>query len=65
MRVEGDRLRFAHPLYGSAASARLGGAQRRALHRRLAELVDDPEEHALHLAFALGGRGPSRRADRR
>jgi len=55
VRVEDDRLRFVHPLYGSAASARLDAEQRRALHRRLAELVDDPEAHALHLAFALAG----------
>jgi DNA-binding CsgD family transcriptional regulator len=53
--IEDDRLRLAHPLYGSAASAALEAEQRRAIHRRLAELVDDPEAHALHLAFALAG----------
>ena len=51
--LAGGRLHIGHPLYGSVAFARLRPAQRAALHRRLAELVDDSEERALHLAHAL------------
>jgi DNA-binding CsgD family transcriptional regulator len=48
----GDRIRLAHPLLGSVAYASRSPDERRALHRRLAELVDDPEERARHLANA-------------
>lgn len=48
-------VRFPHPLLRSAAAALLTGRDRRALHRRLAELVADPDERAVHLAEgALG-----------
>jgi DNA-binding CsgD family transcriptional regulator len=52
-----ERVRFSHPLLAAAVEAALGRARRRALHRRLAELVDDPEQRARHLA--LGASGPS------
>jgi len=55
-RGDGDRLRFAHPLYASAAAARLTPETRRRLHARLAELLTG-EERARHLA--LGAVGPS------
>jgi DNA-binding CsgD family transcriptional regulator len=50
--IDGQRIGFAHPLlvrgvYGDATPAR-----RRAMHRRLAEIVDDPELKARHLALA-------------
>lgn len=48
--LDGDRLRFAHPLYRQAVVARIDGATRRRLHRRLAEAVEDPVERAHHLA---------------
>jgi DNA-binding NarL/FixJ family response regulator len=51
--LDEGRLQIGHPLYGSVAFARLRPSQRAALHRRLAELVDDSEERALHLAAAL------------
>src|SRR5919201_2672917 len=54
--LEGDRLRFAHPLLATVAYRRLGARARRALHRRLAELVQEPEQRARHLA--LGAEGP-------
>jgi DNA-binding CsgD family transcriptional regulator len=54
--LEGDRLRFAHPLLATVAYRRLGPRARRALHRRLAELVQEPEQRARHLA--LGAEGP-------
>ena len=54
--LAGERVRFEHPLLAAAAYSALTPARRRALHRRLAELVDDGEERARHLA--LGAEGP-------
>jgi len=55
--LDGERIRFTHPLLASGVyvATRLG--ERRALHRRLAQLVVDPEERALHLARAAEGPG--------
>ena len=50
--VEGDRLVFAHPLYASAVYGAAASGRRRALHRRLAAQVADPEERVRHLALA-------------
>lgn len=50
--VDGDMARPSHPLLGAVARSRATEGERRALHRRLAELVDDPEERARHLALA-------------
>jgi DNA-binding CsgD family transcriptional regulator len=52
LEVEGDRLRFAHPLVRSAVVSRSTLAQRRSLHARLATLVPGREERARHLALA-------------
>jgi DNA-binding CsgD family transcriptional regulator len=52
LRSQDGRVAFAHPLYASAVYASTTDGRRRALHRRLAELVDDPEEHAHHLGLA-------------
>jgi DNA-binding CsgD family transcriptional regulator len=54
--LDGDRVRFAHPLLAAAAYEAPRPARRRALHRRLAVLVDDPEQRARHLA--LGAEAP-------
>jgi DNA-binding CsgD family transcriptional regulator/tetratricopeptide (TPR) repeat protein len=54
--LEGDRIRFAHPLLAAVAYRRLAPRPQRALHRRLAELAKDPEQRARHLA--LGAEGP-------
>jgi DNA-binding CsgD family transcriptional regulator len=51
----GARLGFTHPLLGSTVYAKATPHARRSAHRRLAELVDDPEERARHLALAAGG----------
>ena len=58
--VELDRehIRFTHPLLASGIYTEASTAQRRALHRRLAELLSDPEEHARHLALAAEGPDP-------
>ena len=50
--LERDRLRFTHPLLGSAVVARQSPNSRRALHARLGELVPTSEERARHLAVA-------------
>ena len=50
--LDGDRLRFTHPLLASAVMARDTPGQRRMLHRRLAETVSTAEERARHLALA-------------
>jgi hypothetical protein len=52
LELENERVRFAHPLLGSVAYARLSPARKRDLHARLATILDDPEEHGRHLALA-------------
>ena len=46
------RIRFTHPLLASAVQGSVSGARRRQIHRRLAEVVADPEERAQHRAQA-------------
>jgi DNA-binding CsgD family transcriptional regulator len=53
--LEGDRIQFTHPLLASGVYAAAGSDERRALHRRLAELLSDPEECARHLALGVDG----------
>ena len=58
--LETDRrgqLRFVHPLLVAAAQGLVSAARRRAIHRRLAELADDPEQQAAQLA--LGAERPT------
>ena len=50
--LEGDRVRFTHPLLASGAYQNLDAVGRRELHRRLAELVSDVDERARHLALS-------------
>jgi DNA-binding CsgD family transcriptional regulator len=49
---DGRTIRFTHPLLASVLYATLGARERRAVHGRLAEAVDDPVERARHLALA-------------
>jgi DNA-binding CsgD family transcriptional regulator/tetratricopeptide (TPR) repeat protein len=49
LQLEGERLRFAHPLLASFVYRDAAEAERQAVHRRLAPLVADPKERALHL----------------
>jgi DNA-binding CsgD family transcriptional regulator len=49
---DGERVRFAHPLLASVAYAQIPPPLKRALHARLAEILDDPEERGRHLALA-------------
>jgi DNA-binding CsgD family transcriptional regulator len=48
--AERGRIRFTHPLLASAVYAAASHERRRHLHRRLADVVSDPEERARHLA---------------
>jgi DNA-binding CsgD family transcriptional regulator len=54
-REAGGAVAFTHPLFASAVYAAASPAERRAVHRRLATVVDDLEERAQHLALALEG----------
>ena len=54
--VHAARINFSHPLLSAAVYASIAPDRRRALHKRLAEVVEDPEERARHLA--LGAKGP-------
>jgi DNA-binding CsgD family transcriptional regulator len=56
--LDGERLRFAHPLLASVLYEQASSVERRRLHARLAKLVEDPVEHARHLALAAEGPDP-------
>ena len=55
-RMERDTVAFAHPLHAAAVVATATAAERKRMHRRLADAVGELEERALHLA--LGAEGP-------
>ncbi len=50
--VDGNRIRFRHPLFATGVYGAASPAARRAAHRQLAELADEPELKARHLALA-------------
>ncbi|HTD78122.1 MAG TPA: LuxR family transcriptional regulator, partial [Chloroflexota bacterium] len=50
--IAGHRIRFTHPLLAHAVQMRATPPQRRTMHRRLAEVVTQPELRARHLALA-------------
>jgi hypothetical protein len=50
--IEGNRIRFAHPLLASGVYTDASPTQRRLMHRRLAGVVDELELRARHLALA-------------
>jgi DNA-binding CsgD family transcriptional regulator len=51
--VVDGQIRFTHPLLGSVLYSDTPLPMRQDVHRRLAELVSDPEESARHLALAV------------
>ncbi len=53
--IDGGEIRFAHPLLAAHVYARAADEQRRDVHRRLADLVDDPVARACHLEHSLDG----------
>ena len=50
--IEGDRLRFVHPLLAAGVYADAAPGPRRKMHRRLGQIVDQPELRARHLALS-------------
>jgi DNA-binding CsgD family transcriptional regulator len=56
--VDGERIRFSHPILAAAAYGSIPADRRRALHRAAAMLADDLEERARHLATAAVGPDP-------
>jgi len=50
--IDGNRVRFTHPLFATGVYTGAAPSHRRAMHRRLAEVVDQPEIKARHLALA-------------
>ena len=57
LELDDELVRFSHPLLAARVESELDPRRRRSLHRRLAELVADPEQRARHLA--LGANAPS------
>jgi DNA-binding CsgD family transcriptional regulator len=55
LELDGERIRFAHPLLATAIASRTTPDARRTLHRRLAGVVSDPEQRARHLALSSSG----------
>ncbi len=53
--IDGERVRPGHPLLAAAARADALPSERRAVHAALADVVDEPERYALHLALAASG----------
>jgi AAA ATPase domain len=53
--LEGERIRFMHPLFASTVYTSASLNRRRDSHRRLAAQVKDAEERARHLALASPG----------
>ena len=49
--VNAERLRFTHPLMASVHYSSVAATERRELHLRLAHVVPDAEERALHLSL--------------
>ena len=56
--VAGERVAFTHPLLASTVYSTARPARRRELHRLLAEVMDDEEQRAYHLA--RGAEAPDR-----
>jgi DNA-binding CsgD family transcriptional regulator len=57
--IAGDRLQFAHPLLARGVYDSAAPAQRRMMHRRLGQIVDQPELRARHLALGATRSDPT------
>jgi DNA-binding CsgD family transcriptional regulator len=55
--LEEERLRFTHPLLASLSYEQAAPWKRRAVHVRLARVVEEQEERARHLALSAGDPG--------
>jgi DNA-binding CsgD family transcriptional regulator len=56
--IVGNRVRFEHPLLTRGVYTNATTARRQKMHRRLGELVEQPELRARHLALAATGDDP-------
>jgi DNA-binding CsgD family transcriptional regulator len=59
LELDGERIRFTHPLLASGVVSRMPPRTRLALHARLAEIVSGDEERARHLALATTAPDPT------
>ena len=50
--IDGNRIRFTHPVLAHGVYSSAPPRRRREMHRRLAELVTEPELRARHLALS-------------
>jgi predicted ATPase len=50
--IDGHRVRFSHPLLTRRVYSDNTTARRRAMHRRLADVIEEPELKARHMALA-------------
>jgi DNA-binding CsgD family transcriptional regulator len=53
--IDGERVRFTHPLLGSVVYSEASPGERRRLHASLAAATEDLDERARHLALAATG----------
>jgi DNA-binding CsgD family transcriptional regulator len=53
--VDGDRVRFTHPLLASIHYGSASRSRQREVHNRLADVATDPEEQVRHRALAAEG----------
>lgn len=51
--IDRNTVRFAHPLLSRAVSSETAPSRRREMHRRLSEIVEEPELKARHLALGV------------
>ncbi len=58
VQISGNRVRFAHPLLARGVYSVVGPARRRQMHHTLAEIVEQPEMRARHLALATSSADP-------
>ncbi len=56
--IEGNRVRFTHPLLARGVYSETTQEQRRSMHRRLASVIEEPELRARHLALATTQHDP-------
>jgi DNA-binding CsgD family transcriptional regulator len=59
LEIDGDLVRFAHPLLASVCYAEASPEVRRRVHREFAAIVTDAEERARHLALAAARPDPT------
>ena len=51
LEIDGEKLRFSHPIFARGVYNDAAPERRRAMHRRLADVVDEPELRARHMAL--------------